>query len=203
MDSTASRTSATLLGRLRQDPTNQEVWSAFVARYGPKIHSWCRRWNLPDVDAEDVTQNVLVLLARKMSTFVYDPARSFRGWLKTLTRHAWSDYLRDRERGIRGSADSAVASLLQTQEAREDLVERLNAEFDLELLDEAMLRVRLRVEPKTWEAFRLTALDGLSGSAVAEQLAIPVATVFKYRSRVQKMLQEILQKLDAPEENSG
>lgn len=66
----ASRTSVTLLGRLRQDPTDQATWAAFVARYGPKIYAWCRRqWNLQEVDAEDVTRNVLLILARKMGTF--------------------------------------------------------------------------------------------------------------------------------------
>ena len=59
-----------------------------------------------------------------------------------------------------------------------------------------MVRVRLRIAPQTWEAFRLTALEGLSGAAAAERLGIPVATVFKYKSRVQKMLQDELRKLD-------
>src|SRR5262245_7172400 len=111
MDGTASRTSLTLLGRLRQAPFDEAAWSVFVARYGPKIYGWCRRWNLPEADAEDVTQNVLVTLARKMGTFEYDPSRSFRAWLKTLTQHAWSDYLAQRERPGRGSGDSHVGDL--------------------------------------------------------------------------------------------
>jgi RNA polymerase sigma-70 factor (ECF subfamily) len=171
-----------------------------VARYGPKIYDWCRRWDLPDADAEDVTQNVLLRLARKMETFVYDPARSFRAWLKTLTHHAWRDYVADREQAGRGSADSSVDELLNRVEARDDLMTRLNAEFDHELLDEAMARVRLRVEARTWEAFRLTALEGLSGTAAAEQLGIPVMTVFKYKNRVQKMIQEVVRRLDGPAE---
>jgi RNA polymerase sigma-70 factor (ECF subfamily) len=200
MDSVpASRTSETLLGKLRQDPTDQAVWAEFVGRYGPKVYGWCRRWNLPDADAEDVTQNVLVTLAQKMSTFAYDPEKSFRGWLKTLTHHAWNDYLTSRRRPGRGSGDSAAADVLETVEAREDLVARLDAEFDRELLDEATVRVRLRVEPHTWEAFRLTAIEGQSGADAARQLAMQVATVFKAKSKVQKMLQEELRKLEGPE----
>jgi hypothetical protein len=56
--------------------------------------------------------------------------------------------------------------------------------------------VRGRVEPHTWEAFRLTALEGASGAAVGEQLHLKVATVFKARSKVQKMLQEQIRELD-------
>ena len=197
----ASHTSPTLLGRLRQDPQDQAAWGAFVARYGPKIYGWCRRWNLQEADAEDVTQNVLVTLAQKMSAFVYDPTRSFRAWLKTVTQHAWSDFLARRGRPGRGSGDSKVADLLDTVAARADLLTRLNEEFDHELLEEATARVQLRVEAQTWEAFRLTALDGLAGAAAAARLGIPVATVFKYKSRVQKMLQEELRRLDDPAED--
>src|SRR5436190_6829093 len=100
------RTSLTLLGRLRQQPTDQQAWAQFVARYGPTLYSWCRQHKLEDVDAEEVTQMVLALLAEKMRTFAYDPTRSFRGWLRTLTRHAWSDFVTARQRTGRGSGDS-------------------------------------------------------------------------------------------------
>jgi RNA polymerase sigma-70 factor (ECF subfamily) len=196
----ASKTSVTLLGRLQCDPTDQAAWAEFVERYGRKIYGWCRHWSLQDADAEDVTQTVLLLLARKMSTFAYDPSRSFRSWLKTLTQHAWSDFVADRKRADQGSGDSKVDGLLHNVAAREDLVTRLNAEFDQELFEAAMVRVRLRVRPLTWDAFRLTALEGLSGAAAAEQLKMRVATVFNAKSKVHRMLQEELRKLEDPNE---
>jgi RNA polymerase sigma-70 factor (ECF subfamily) len=201
-DYSTSKTSATLLGRLRQDPNDQAVWSEFVGRYGPKIIEWCRRWNLPDADSQDVTQEVLVILARKMSTFAYDPARSFRGWLKTVTRHAWGHYLESRERPGRGTGGDQAIATLESVEAGDDLVQRLNEEFDRELLEEAIVRVRIRVAPHTWEAFRLTALENQSGAEAAEALGMQVMTVFKAKSKVQKMLQEELLALDGFEGSS-
>jgi RNA polymerase sigma-70 factor (ECF subfamily) len=192
----ASTTSATLLGRLRRDPTDQAAWAEFVDRYGRKIYGWCRHWNLQDADAEDVTQTVLLILAQKMSTFAYDPSRSFRSWLKTLTQHAWSDFVAARKPADQGSGDRQVDELLHQLAARDDLITRLNAEFDHELLEAAMTRVRLRVQLQTWEAFRLTALQGLSGAAAAEQLNMRVATVFNAKSKVHRMLQEELRKLE-------
>jgi RNA polymerase sigma factor (sigma-70 family) len=200
MDSASgSRTSSSLLGRLRQDPTDQSAWADFAARYGPQIYGWCRYWKLQDADCQDVTQNVLTLLAQKMSTFEYDRSRSFRSWLKTLTQHAWSDYVSGRQRSGQGSGDSQVAEQLASLAACDDLVTRLKEQFDLELLEEAQVRVRLRVAPHTWEMFRLTALEGLAGAEVAKQLDIKVATVFKAKSKIQKMLQEELAKLDRPD----
>ena len=131
-------TSATLLGRLRQSAADQHAWGKFVDRYSPKIYAWCRRWGLQEADAQDVTQSVLVKLVEKMRVFVYDPAQSFRGWLRTLTHHAWYDFVQARQRPGKGAGDSRVVEVLQAVEARDDLVGRLEAEFDRELLDEDM-----------------------------------------------------------------
>jgi RNA polymerase sigma-70 factor (ECF subfamily) len=190
-----SRTSVTLLARLRQVPPDQAAWGEFAERYGRKIYGWCRQWNLQEADAQDVTQDVLVRLAQKMQDFDYDPARSFRAWLKTVARHAWSDSWGGRKR-VGAAGGSQVLDLLQTVEAREDLVARLEDEFDRELLDEAMARVRTRVTPRTWRAFELMALEGLSGAEAAKVLEMKVAAVFIAKSRVQRHLQEELQKLE-------
>jgi RNA polymerase sigma-70 factor (ECF subfamily) len=194
-----ARTSSTLLARLRQAPVDQAAWSAFVERYGRQIYRWCRQWGLQEADTQDVTQDVLLKLAAKIRTFTYDPAKSFRAWLKKLTRHAWSDFLAAQRRPGQGSGDSEVLRCLDSVQAREDLIQQLEEAFDLELLDEAMARVQLRVEPHTWEAFRLLAFEGWSGAQAAEKLQMKVATVFVARSKVQKMLLEVLQQLDRTE----
>ena len=193
-----SKTSATLLARLRQVPADQAAWVQFTECYGRKVYAWCRRWNLQEAEAEDVTQDVLLRLAEKMQTFVYDPAKSFRAWLKTVARHAWSDHWSGRKAVVAAGGSQAL-ELLQTVEAREDLVRRLEEEFDRELLDEAVARVRLRVRPHTWEAFERTALQGQSGAEAGQALGMKVATVFVARSKVQKMIQEEMQKLEDPD----
>jgi RNA polymerase sigma factor (sigma-70 family) len=186
-----SRTSATLLGRLRHDVADQEAWAEFVHRYGPLIYHWCRHWRLQEADAQDVAQIVLAKLAAKLGTFQYDPNQSFRAYVKTLARYAWCDVLASRQDpGAGGSGDSVVLKLLDTVEAREDLESRLAEAFDRELLDEAMARVRLRVEPRTWEAFRLTTLEGLSGAEASGRSGMEVAAVYKAKSKVQRMLKD-------------
>jgi RNA polymerase sigma-70 factor (ECF subfamily) len=189
-------TRVTLLGRLRRDPSDQVAWGEFVDQYGPKIYGWCRKWNLQEADAQDVTQSVLLKLALKLKDFAYDPTRSFRAWLKTLTHHAWSDFLESRQRPGWGSGDTQVLDQLLSAEARDDLVRQLEEEYDRELLEEASQRVRLRVAPQTWEAFRLTALDRLSGTEAAQRIGMQVAQVFVAKRRVKKMLQEEISKLE-------
>jgi RNA polymerase sigma-70 factor (ECF subfamily) len=197
-DSSGSRTRISLLSRLRRNPNDPSAWEEFVGRYGPKIDSWCRHWGLQDADAQDVSQMVLVRLAAKLRSFVYDPARSFRAWLKTLTRHAWSDLVAD-QGAVVATGESGMYKALHAVEAREDLERRMEEAFDLELLELATYRVRERVQPHTWLAFQLTALEGLSGAEAASQLAIPILSVFKAKSNVQRMLQEEIAQLEVGE----
>jgi RNA polymerase sigma-70 factor (ECF subfamily) len=197
MDSSpSSHTSPTLLGRLRQEPSDQAAWAQFVERYGRQVYGWCRKANLQDADAEDVTQMVLARLAQRMRSFVYDPSKSFRGWLRTLTRHAWSDFVTAQQRGGHGSGDSNTFASLHTLPARDDLVSRLEGQFDHEVFEEAQAQVRLRVDPDSWEAFRLLAVEGLTGAEAAARLNKTVASVFKAKTRVQAMLKDEVARLE-------
>jgi RNA polymerase sigma-70 factor (ECF subfamily) len=189
-------TSPTLLGRLARTPTDQAAWGEFVGRYGAQIHGWCQRWGLQPADAQDVTQDILLELARQMGNFRYDPAGSFRAWLKTVAYRTWCKFLdRRRQPGV-GSGDSAVAAQLESVAAGDDLVQRLEEESNRELLERAMALVRLRVQPHTWEAFRLLALEGRSGNEVAELLGMKVSAAFVAKSNVRKMIEEEIHRLD-------
>ncbi len=187
-------TSATLLRRLR-DPADRDAWAAFAENYGRRIYAWCRRWNLQEADTEDVTQSLLVSIPTKMRSFRYDPkVGSFRAWLKTVVRHALTDFVRSRQR-----AGKTSYAPLESIEAEQDLMKELDDRFERELLEEAMARIELRVGTATWEAFRLSAIEQQSGKDVAARLKIPVANVYVYKQRVQDMLKEEIRKLEGDE----
>jgi RNA polymerase sigma-70 factor (ECF subfamily) len=175
---------------------NEAAWDQFIEHYGRHIYRWCRQWGLQDADAEDVAQEILLKLARKLREFTYNPKSSFRGWLKTVAHHAWRDFV-DGQGLARPIADEHIWELLQSVEAREDLIQKLEEAFDYELLEAAKVQVRLRVAPHTWEAFRLMAIEGLPVAEVAAKVQMQVAMVYVAKSKVQKMLQEEIRKLDA------
>ena len=141
----------------------------------------------------------MLQLASKLQTFAYDPARRVRAWLKTLTHHAWSDFLAGWRPAVKGSGDSGLQQLLDTAQARDELTRRLQETFDQELLELAAARVRARVEARTWEAYRLTAQEGLSGAQTAARLGMQVGTVYKAKSKVHAMLQETLRQMQEEE----
>jgi RNA polymerase sigma factor (sigma-70 family) len=192
----APQTNPSLLGRLRAVPADQQAWVGFVDRYGPSIYAWCSEWRLAPEDAAEVTQQVLARLVVRLRSFEYDPTRSFRKWLWTVARHAWSDFVEARERGGRGSGSERVSDLLHGLAARDDLLGRLAAAFDLELYEEAVARVRARVRPNTWAAYHRTAIEGQSGQEAAAALGMSVANVFVAKSAVLRLLREEVQRLE-------
>lgn len=188
-------TRVSLLLKIRSDPSDQIAWQLFVDRFGPLIHAWCRHWKLQEADAQDVTQIVLLKLVRTLPDFEYDATRSFRGWLRTITLRTWSDFIESQQRGIQAAGDNLKQ--LYALEARDDLYRRLQDEFDQERAEQAMELVRVRVEPHTWDAFRLTAMDGLTTKEAAGLLQMSIAGVYRARSVVQAMLKETIATLDS------
>jgi RNA polymerase sigma factor (sigma-70 family) len=191
-----SPTGSTLLVLLR-DPADPQAWKAFVHRYTPVVAAWCRRWKLQTADVQDVTQEVLLKLARHLGQFSYDPAKGrFRDWLIAVARNVWSDIRESRRRAGWGSGDPLVQQLLEEQVDGTGLLEALDQEFLAELYEEAKARVQLRVTRQTWQAFQLLVIEDWPGARVAAELHMKVAAVYVAKNRVQKMLQEEVQKLD-------
>jgi RNA polymerase sigma-70 factor (ECF subfamily) len=197
MNATAnSMTSTTLLVRLQQSPSDEAAWAEFVERYGQRIQGWCLKWGLQDADAQDVAQTVLLKLLLAVQNFRYDPQQSFRGWLKTVTHHAWQDLVRVR-RPIAGGGVGPIDDRLQSLEARDDLTTWIEGAYEQELMEAAVVRVRPQVEPQTWEAFCLTTYEGLSGAEAAARLGMALTSVYKAKSNIRKRLEEEIRRLEA------
>lgn len=187
------KTSASLLGRLRADPGDEHSWSLFVERYGKLILKWCCRWGLKLQDAEEVTQNVLVKLSRQMQEFRYDPDGSFRGWLKTIAYRTWCDFLTDQNRRRQCRLSDEVIAKLQTDDVAKSFLDEIERQSRNEEMENAMKVVRMRVEPHTWQAFEMTAIHNMPVEQVASALGIKVPTVYVAKSKVIRMIRNIVE----------
>ena len=112
-------------------------------------------------------------------------------------RHAWRDFEDSRRHKQRAAGDAAESDQMLSVEAREDLSQKLEEAFDLELLEAAKVRVRLRVAPHTWEAFRLMALEGWPVNEVAARVGLQVAMVYVAKRKVQSSVIRVLHQLGA------
>jgi len=194
------RTRGTLLSRVR-DVSDVEAWREFVGDYGPLILKWCEKHGLQEADSADVVQEVLASLVTAMRSFDYNPGRGrFRGWLKTVTQNAVIDFVKSRQRPGEGSGDSAVGRILEaceTKDTVDELSQALEQQAEVELLREAEARVKLRVKPVNFDAWRLSVRESMKAPEIAAQLRIDVTDVYVARSRVNKMIREEVARLDS------
>jgi RNA polymerase sigma-70 factor (ECF subfamily) len=182
-------TSLTLLERLQENADDPQAWDLFIERYQPRIRRWCLTWGLQDSDADDVSQDVLIKLFATLRRFQYDPSRSFRAWLKTVTKHVWIDSVAARRKDPVHTS-GPIDILVNSTEAKSDLERQLEDAFEREILEIAMHRIKGRTKPVNWDAFHLTAIEGFSGADAAQKLGLPVGHVFVSKHRIQKMLQD-------------
>lgn len=183
-------TSTLLLERLQSAPRDEAAWGELVRGYTPAVRRWCRAWGLQAADAEDVTQTVLLKLARTMVSFRYDPSGSFRGYLKALARYAVCDALEALRREGLAAREAGVVDWLAVEDTRADLARCVEGELRRDLLHEAVNRVSRRVDRRTLEAFLLLSQERLPGGEVAARLGMTVAAVYMAKSRVVRMLRE-------------
>jgi RNA polymerase sigma-70 factor (ECF subfamily) len=89
-------TRRSLIERLR-DLDDQPSWREFFDTYWMLIYGAAIKAGLNDQEAEDVVQETIIGVARKMPDFHYDPAVcSFKGWLMHVTRCRIADRFRRR-----------------------------------------------------------------------------------------------------------
>lgn len=168
------------------------VWQRFVHLYGPLIYRWVRRSGLQCFDASDVTQDVLMSVHRDVKQF--DLLREnvrFRGWLWTITKRRVADHFRSgREERLLGSeADDLAQPRLSDDPPTDVATDRQT------LLRRAVAMYRDRFEPKTWQAFWATAVEGREPEEVAETLGMSRWGIYKARARILQRLREELQGL--------
>lgn len=127
-------TRPSLLARLK-DWSRQTAWREFNRDYAPLIRNVARKAGLTDAEADEVAQETLIAVAKKVGAFEHAGNRgSFRAWLYQQARWRIADQFRARARlqgrGEMGchDADSSVGASLQLQnehcETRIDVTER-------------------------------------------------------------------------------
>ena len=177
-------TPATLLHRLCDEPTARD-WEHFVRLFTPLLRRWAARFNVDGAAAEDVLQEVFVLLIRELPNFKYDPTRSFRAWLWTVFRNA---ILAWRKRQWKAGSELDPDGI-----ASPDLIaEATEAEYRQYLIGRIIQIVQADFPATTWRIFQQVAIEGRSGQEVADNCGVTVNAVYLARSRVLARLREEL-----------
>lgn len=183
-----------LIQRL-QDGGDNAAWEEFASIYRPVIVRIALRKQMQFDDAEDLAQQVLLLVLKNINKWKSDPARArFRTWLQTVVRNATMNALSRRPKDqASGGTDS-----LQQLHQRPDKADSLS--FDLEWQRETLRwvaqQVRGEFESMTWTAFWDTAVEQSPAQEVAEKIGKSVGAVYIARSRVMQRIKQRIAELD-------
>ena len=102
-------TRRSLLSRLKQSNA-QESWREFFDTYWRLIYTAALNAGLTDSEAQEVVQETVLTVLKKVKSFRYDPAiGSFKGWLLTIVRWRIADQFRKRPQQIRPPSSRRTA----------------------------------------------------------------------------------------------
>lgn len=178
-------TSLSLLDRAA-NPADSDSWDRLAQLYVPLMRRWLNQYDVQRADADDLIQEVLVVVMQELSQFDHNQQTgAFRNWLRRILVNRLRNFWRSRKCEPRGKGTSSLLEQLNQLEDDGSAISRIwNAEHDQHVISQLMEAVRPRFQAKTWEAFRRQMFDGQRADAVAAELNMPLSSVYVARNRV-------------------
>jgi RNA polymerase sigma-70 factor (ECF subfamily) len=197
-------TRASLLERLK-DLGDQTSWNEFYEIYRELICRVARRAGLNETEADEVVQDTVVSVAKKMPGFTYDPAKdSFKGWLLTVTRWRILDQLQKRK----GSQSLLRSAATNEEGTRTATIERIpdpsgfdlaaiwDEEWQKNLMHSALSRIKRQVHPQHYEIYHLHVILEKPMREVARTLGVNAGQIYLAKHRVGALLKKEIKRLE-------
>ncbi len=196
-------TRRTLLSRLRRWD-DADSWRVFFETYGKLIYGFAIKSGLTDVEAQEVVQETIIEVSKKMPGFKYNPEiGSFKGWLAKLTKWRISDRFRQRQREAVASASNYGGTNTGTplvervpDPAGADLEAVWDREWEKNLVDAAIARVKNQVNPKHYQIFDLYVLKQWPLEKITQTLGVNMGQVYLAKHRVTALIKKEIKHLE-------
>ena len=189
-------TRQTLIQRLK-DPKDDAAWADFYQFYWEIISGWARRQGCTRTQAQDIFQETMICLLRRMQSFDYDPARgSFKAFLKSIVRSRVIDYFRKEGRYVAASVDDEgndQIGRLRDEDAGSSSGPELSEDriWVKSILNQALRQAYKKIDQVTYKSFCLYVLDGLPVEEVSRRLDnLRPGTIYQQKSRFLKLVEK-------------
>jgi RNA polymerase sigma factor (sigma-70 family) len=185
-------TPLSLLQRLGQPEVRSADWDRLVAVYDPLLRSWLGRYPLQGADTDDLVQEVLTVLVKKLPQFEHGGKQgSFRAWLRSILSHQVCSFYRQRRSQPQPAGPHDESSpLLQLEDSGSELSRRWDAEHDQHVVSRLLEIIKPEFTSSTWDAFERSALQNRPAGEVGAELGMTANAVCIARSRVLRRLRE-------------
>jgi RNA polymerase sigma-70 factor (ECF subfamily) len=195
-------TRSSLLERLKNWDDSQS-WQEFFELYWRLIYSHARKAELSDAEAQEVVQDTVIAVSRRMRDFKYEPAQcSFKTWLFQIVNCRIADQFRKRKRHQVGreplphdEAGLPLEAIAAPRWLEPDAA--WDQEWDQNLIDAALALARQRVDPRTYQIFHYRVILNHSAAETAHQLQTSRSRVHGATYRVKQLWKEELRRLQA------
>jgi RNA polymerase sigma-70 factor, ECF subfamily len=188
-----------LLARLG-DPADAAAWSEFVQIYRDAIYRYSRSRGLQDSDALDVVQNVLVVTHQAVGEWQPSgQSGSFRAWLVQTAHRVCLRVLRERARCDRAIGGTSVIQQLHDAADPDLEMDADEADWQRWAFCWAAGQVQGEVTPATWNAFWLSAVEGVTAEEAAQKTGLRIGSVYTARCRVIARIRERVDELSRRE----
>jgi RNA polymerase sigma factor (sigma-70 family) len=194
-DSIATR--ASLLERLK-NCEDQASWQEFFGCYWQLIYRVAKKGGLTDAEAEDVVQETVISVSKKLPGFVWDPKIcSFKTWMLRMTRWRVIDTLRKRMPLVEPHEDqTGTPSLEKFADLSPPELEAVwDAEWEKSLLSAALERIKPQIKPDHYQIFDLSVLRELPISDVAEIMGVTAARIYLVKHRITRLIQKAIREI--------
>jgi len=194
-------TRSSLLSRLKHWD-DHESWRDFFDTYWKLIYNTAVKSGLSEAEAQDVVQDTVLSVAKKMRDFKYDPALgSFKGWLLQLTGWRIKDRFKKRMPGglhISSDGTSTQTAAIENvaDPASADLTAFWDAQWQQNLIDVAVERVKQQASPRQYEIFYLQVIKKQPVGVVAQTLKVNAAQVYLAKHRVSALVKREVKRLE-------
>ncbi len=197
-------TRGSLLSRLKNWEDN-ESWRSFFETYWRLIYNFSLRNGLTHEEAQEAVQETVVAVAKSIGKFQYDPkVCRFKTWLLSVTRSKIANQLARRARqparwdDVQPSDSGSTPLLNQMPEGRTDPQEQTwDEEWQKNLMDAAISRVKRRVSIEQYQMFDLFVLKRWSAGDVAKTLGVTIGHVYVAKHRISKLIRKEIEALEA------
>src|SRR5262245_52557919 len=116
-------TSVSLLERLAGQPSEGD-WRRLHDLYQPLMRGWIARAGVSPADADDLSQEVLLVVVREIGGFERQRPGAFRSWLRTVLVHRLRDFFRSARYRPIATGDSAFFEQLNQLESPDSALSR-------------------------------------------------------------------------------
>lgn len=183
-----------LIVRLK-DPRNDLAWTEFVCAYEPFLTRLVKKLGTPDPYVADVTQHLLIAIARSVDGWNPDgKAASFRRWLGLVARNVVIKFMMRERKQVTGQGGSDFVTL--TEEIPDASIAAEHARrYEHELILWAAERVRGEFRESSWRAFRETQIAGRSVAEVSRELGVSAGSIYMSRSRIFARIRQLIEEV--------